>query len=60
MWTSDPITEGSEQPRTFGRGYFTERTADEFVKLGARPKEEPMTVEETAQPKAEQTQAQPV
>lgn len=60
MWTSDPITEGSEQPRTFGRGYITELTADEFVKLGARPKEEPMAVEETAQPKAEQTQEQPV
>ncbi|MGM9833059.1 MAG: PBECR2 nuclease fold domain-containing protein, partial [Candidatus Limisoma sp.] len=40
VWTSDPITEGSEQPRTFGRGYITELTADEFVKLGARPKEE--------------------
>ncbi|MGM9841583.1 MAG: hypothetical protein ACI31D_05210 [Candidatus Limisoma sp.] len=48
MWTSDPITEGSEQPRTFGRGYITELTADEFVKLGARPKEEPTTVAETA------------
>lgn len=40
VWTSEAITEGSEKPRTFGRGYVTELTADEFVKLGARPKEE--------------------
>lgn len=40
VWTSEAITEGSEKPRTFGRGYVTELTADEFLKLGARPKEE--------------------
>ena len=40
VWTSEAITDGSEKPRTFGRGYVTELTADEFLKLGARPKEE--------------------
>lgn len=40
VWTSEAIAEGSEKPRTFGRGYVTELTADEFLKLGARPKEE--------------------